>query len=58
MTKEKREVLFEEFSKLEAEWARAEQDACRRGDHQEAAACHRYRWDAIRAMQRLTEMED
>jgi hypothetical protein len=57
MTQEKREALFEEYSKRELGWMRAEQEACRQGNHQEAAACHRYRWDCLRVMQRLCENE-
>jgi hypothetical protein len=53
MDMEKRDAIFEEYAKRELEWMRAEQEACRRGDHQEAAACHRYRWDCLRVMQRL-----
>jgi hypothetical protein len=57
MLKEKREVLFKEYYRREAEWMRAEQEACQQGDHQEAAACHRYRWECMRVMQQLTEMD-
>jgi len=58
MSKQKRDVMFEEFDKLEKEWMRAEQDACRRGNHDEAARCHAYRKDCLRVMQRIAEMGD
>ena len=55
MTKQKRDELFEEYSRKELEWMRHEQEACRKGDHQEAASCHAYRWECLRAAQRLLE---
>lgn len=47
---------FEEASQQETVWMKAEQQACRRGDHQEAAACHAWRWHWLGVMQRIAEM--
>ena len=51
----RQEKLFDELMARESEWMRHEQEACRKGDHQEAASCHAYRWECLRAAQRLLE---
>ena len=48
-------MTYEQMEEQEQVWAKAEREACRRGDHQEAASAHKWRWLWLRRMQGIIE---